>query len=30
MSDEVRQHKAQAIGTTNSASKKYRVGKLKK
>lgn len=30
MSNEVRQHKAQAIGTTNSASEKYRVGKLKK
>lgn len=29
MSEEVRQHKAQAIETTNSANKKYRAGKLK-
>lgn len=29
MSEEVCQHKAQAIGTTSSANKKYRAGKLK-
>lgn len=29
MSEEVRQHKAQAIETTSSANKKYRAGKLK-